>query len=135
MTACASAKANATALSSLGMIRRRASTIAIASMTSASRAPTAPRRPGSANRLAAALAIATQAIGAWAWIRGCTTIGSRACLIVMSSQLRSQRTAWRLGAGGSPQLRTQFLGHEVRIDTVANDLRPDEDDELGADGP
>src|SRR5689334_344913 len=30
------------------------------------------------------------------------------------------------------QLGAQFLGNEVRIDAVANDLRPDEDDELGA---
>src|SRR5262249_39951308 len=107
----------------------------IASMTSASRAPTTPRMPGSANRLAAALVIATQIIAASAWIRGRATSGSSVCLIVLSSQLRGQRAARRLGACGSPQFRTEFLGHDMRIDTVADDLRPDEDDELGADEP
>src|SRR5262249_33798691 len=104
-------------------------------VTRASKAPRAPPRLGSANRLAATLAIAAQTIAAWMGNRDRVTGRSSVCLIVMSAQLRGQRTARCLRARSPSEFGAQLFGNEVRIDAVADDLRPDEDDELGADRP
>ena len=42
------------------------------------------------------------------------------------------RKRWLVSPVSVAQSGTQFLRHAVRVDAVANDLRPNEDDELGA---
>src|SRR6267154_1975984 len=101
--ACTKPSASAAIVNSSGMMKRRASTTAIAIISSASPPPAAPRAAGRA------------------WDEPSSNLKLRRRLEVRRHRL--DRAA---------QLGAQLLGHEMGVDTVANDLRPDEYDELGA---
>src|SRR5262245_8847550 len=110
-----------------------ASIAAIANITSARAAPSAPRRSGAMNRLAATPTMAAPAIVASSWRRGRAARGaSRVRIGPALAKPGRERAVRDLGAGGTAQFGAQLLGHEMRVDAVADDLRPYEDDQLGA---
>src|SRR5581483_6246315 len=140
--ALASARSSAAAFNSSGMIKSRASITAIASMTSASAAPSNPDRPGTAQRLATTLPIASAATATMARREEPCARRSRLneiAVILLRSRcpksplLRSLADAVRRFGRAEPpaQLGAQLLGNVHGVDTVADDLRPDKDDQLG----
>src|SRR5215470_5037236 len=137
------ARPNAATLSSLGMMNRRASIAAIATMMTARSAPSAPRRSGAIARLAVMPTIAAQPIvvstdnggastSCWSSLGARGRYALRGVSCSMSAQLGGHRSARRRRARRAAQLRAQLLGDEMGIDAVADDLRPDENDQLGA---
>src|SRR6478672_3423343 len=112
------------------MMNQRASITAIAVARSASAAPNQPGRPGAAPRLTAQAA-------------------SAAAIIAHAASGRSRQDARRsptgigdislflhearIGGAEPPlQLGAHLLGDPHRVNAVADDLRPDKDDQLGA---
>src|SRR5262249_51718109 len=150
-TACASASASAAALRTFGMTKRRASWSAIAPISSASPAPRTPRTSGAATMLATAAATDAAANAARAMrarrIRRVVMrkSGDMRALSVFRIMLARERQLWPflraldrravVRADHAPvQLGAQLLGDHIGVDRVADDLRADEDDQLGARG-
>src|SRR5262245_8415483 len=147
--ACAAAwispRAKATALSSFGIRNRCASMIAMAAMTTARPAPSQPRRSGAMQTLAATAAMARPGVVRSVVLRSaqerCRAASNLSVVRTKSipasvrdagsAKLSRQRAARRRRTGGSAHFRPQLLGDEMRVDVVADDLRADEDDQLG----
>src|SRR5215510_15386390 len=114
---------------------------AIAITVNAKPAASTPPASGATARLAATAAIAIPAIRPQRPGSGQATLSSRFGSILGSSRTRMDSAAsadirWhrptRRHADSAEQLGPQFLCHDVSIDAVADHLRSDEDDELGA---
>src|SRR5215213_584114 len=98
-------------------------------MISASPQPNTPNSPGATIRLAMQAAGASSAIAIAA--SGRSRHPARRSTIERSAMLLPVETRVR-GPDPAAQLRAHLLGDAHRVDTVADDLRPDEDDQLGA---
>src|SRR4051794_13090605 len=115
------------------MMSQRASMTAIASINSASAAPSAPGSPGAALMLAATAQTPSSARAQTLSVRTLAPEGEAKPEICIKTAPRLLRTVDRLRrAETAAQLGAQLLGDAHRVDAVADDLRPDEDDQLGA---
>src|SRR6266853_2581257 len=160
IAAWAKPSTRAAAVNPSGMMKRRASTAAIAAMSAARPAPAIPRKSGARTRLAAALPAPAAANAAVSAVRMAAAArkttarhrpgncGDRVKFIhapngeinqfrgsAESTNLRRGRNLRRNNRDGAAQLGPQLLGDKMRVDGVANDLRADENDELGAGDP
>src|SRR4029077_20616925 len=130
MTAFARPSAKPAAESSFGMMNQRASIAGIAIPISASAAPRVPGSPGATITLTTQAATAARATMQTASGRSRHTV-RRSTTEMRGIGLFPQEA--RIGRAETPlQLGAHLLGDAHRIDAVADDLRADEDDQLGA---